>query len=92
MGEMFRETVLAERKAFFEEGREEGREEGIEEGREEAQTHIIERMILNKMETADIRKITGVSLHRIEGIRKGVGPMPFGNSSTVLRAVGPGYF
>jgi len=63
--EMLRTRVLAERKAFLEEGR--------EIGREEVQTHIIERMILNKMETADIRKNTGVSAHRIEGIRKGLG-------------------
>jgi len=47
-----------------------GFEKGIEKGIEQNQTHTVEKMILNDMSNTDIRKITGVSLHRIEEIRK----------------------
>ena len=54
----------------FERGIEKGIERGIEKGIEQNQTHTVEKMILNDMSNTDIRKITGVSLHKIEEIRK----------------------
>lgn len=47
-------------------------EKWIQEGIEKNQLEIIEKMILNDMNTADIRKITGVSLSKIEQVRKQV--------------------
>ena len=54
----------------IEKGIERGFERGIEKGIEQNQTHTVEKMILNEMSNADIRKITGVSSHKLEEIRK----------------------
>ena len=47
-------------------------EKGIEKGIEKRDDEIVEKMILNDMCNANIRKITGVSLSKIEQIRKRV--------------------
>lgn len=47
-------------------------ERGIEKGIEKAQLEIVEKMSENNMSVADIRKITGLSLYRIDQIRKKV--------------------
>jgi predicted transposase/invertase (TIGR01784 family) len=49
---------------------EKGIEKGIEKGMEKRALEITERMIKNGMSNADIRKITGISLNKIEVIRK----------------------
>ena len=48
----------------------EGIEKGFEKGIEQTQLQIVEKMILNGISNQDIRKITGVSMSRIEQIRK----------------------
>ena len=48
----------------------EGIEKGFEKGLEQTQLQIVEKMILNGISNQDIRKITGVSMSRIEQIRK----------------------
>ena len=47
-------------------------QEGIEKGIEKRDFEIVEKMLLNNMSTADIRKITGMSLSKIEQVRKRV--------------------
>jgi ribosomal protein L10 len=44
--------------------------DGFERGIEQNQIHTVEKMILNEMSNTDIRKITGVSSHKLEEIRK----------------------
>jgi predicted transposase/invertase (TIGR01784 family) len=56
----------------IEKGIEQGIEKGFERGIEQAQLEIITKMISNGIDTSDIHKITGVSLSKIEQIRKRV--------------------
>ena len=45
-------------------------ERGIEKGIEKNQFEIAEKMILNGMSTTDIRKITGLSIGKIQQVRR----------------------
>jgi predicted transposase/invertase (TIGR01784 family) len=56
----------------IEQGIEKGIEKGFERGVEQAQLEFITKMISNGIDTSDIHKITGVSLGKIEQIRKRV--------------------
>lgn len=58
--------------AVLERGIEKGIERGIERGIEKNQLEIVGKMFLNGMGIDDIRKITGLSLAKIEQIRKGL--------------------
>jgi len=54
----------------IERGREEGIGEGLEKGIVQGLEKAAERMIASDMNSSDIRKITGLSLRRIDELRK----------------------
>ena len=54
----------------IEQGIEQGIERGMERGMEKRDLEITERMISNGMSNSDIRKTTGISLNKIERIRR----------------------
>ena len=56
--------------SILEKGIEQGVERGMERGMEKRDLEITERMISNGMSNSDIRKTTGISLNKIERIRK----------------------
>ena len=47
-----------------------GIEKGIEQGIEQKEREITEKMIRNGISNSDIRKITGISLSKIERMRR----------------------
>ena len=59
---------------WIKQGIEQGIELGIEKGREEGREEGIEKTVINMikagMNNADIRKLSGLSLHKIEALRK----------------------
>jgi predicted transposase/invertase (TIGR01784 family) len=63
---------LMEVSSMFEANTKKWEDSVLERGIEKTQLEIIEKMLLNGMSTSDIRKITGVSLVRIEQVRKRV--------------------
>jgi predicted transposase YdaD len=56
--------------SVLERGVEKGKLIGHEEGIEKRDLEIVEKMILNNMSNAEIRKITGMSISKIEQIRR----------------------